>query len=70
MRILENLKKLASESQNKRGGDLLNIIYKFMINASDKSIRDLFQFLLEKSTEPFLEILKKWIYNGILEDPF
>jgi gamma-tubulin complex component 2 len=41
-----------------------------MLNSSDKSIKELFSFLLEKSAEPYLEILKKWVYRGILDDPF
>ena len=55
---------------NKKGGALLNVIYKFLTNTSDKSIWELFSFLLEKASLPFLEILQKWIYYGNLEDPF
>ncbi len=49
MRIMENLKRMTIEVGNKKGGALLNVIYKLMINSSDKSIKDLFEFLLEKS---------------------
>lgn len=41
-----------------------------MINSSDKSIRDLFEFILEKSSVPYIGILKKWIFEGILDDNF
>lgn len=67
---MENLKRLTVESGNKKGGALLNVIYRLMINSSDKSIRDLFEFLLEKSALPYFNILKKWIFQGILDDPF
>lgn len=67
---MENLKRLTVEAGNKKGGALLNVIYRLMINSSDKSIRDLFEFLLEKSARPYFSILKKWIFQGILEDPF
>jgi len=50
---MENLKRLTIEAGNKKGGALLNTIYKLMINSSDKSIRDLFDFLLEKSATPY-----------------
>lgn len=53
LRIMENLKRLTQEAGNKKGGALLNVIYRLMINSSDKSIRDLFEFLLEKSAEPY-----------------
>jgi len=70
MRMMENLSKLATEAHDKKGGALLNVIYKFLTITSDKSIKELFSFLLEKSAEPFLKILMKWIYLGILDDPF
>lgn len=70
LRIMENLNKLVIEATNKKGGALLNIIYKFLTITSDKSIKELFSYLLEKSSEPFLAILMNWIYNGILDDPF
>lgn len=47
---MENLKILTTEAGNKKGGALLNVIYKQMINSSDKGIKDLFEFLLEKSS--------------------
>ena len=67
---MENLNKLTTEQVNKKGGALLNVIYKFLTNTSDKSIKELFSFLLEKTSVPYLEILKKWIYYGQLDDPF
>lgn len=70
IRIMEALKKLVIEAGNKKGGALLNVIYRLMINSSDKSIKDLFEFILEKSSVPYITILKKWIFEGILEDNF
>jgi gamma-tubulin complex component 2 len=62
LRIMENLRRLTLEAGNKKGGALLNVIYRLMINSSDKSIRDLFEFLLEKSALPYFQILRKWIF--------
>jgi gamma-tubulin complex component 2 len=70
LRIMENLKRLVSAAGNRKGGALLNVLYKLMINSSDASIRDLFAFLLEKASLPYFTILKKWIFSGVLEDPF
>lgn len=67
---MEALKKLVIEAGNKRGGALLNVIYRLMINSSDKAIRDLFEFILEKSSVPYMNILKKWIFEGTLDDHF
>lgn len=67
---MENLKRLVVEAGNKKGGALLNVIYKLMINTSDRSIRELFEFILEKSSVPYIQILKKWIFEGILDDHY
>ena len=58
------------ESTNKKGGALLNVIYKYMMNSSDRTVKELFSFLLEKAAQPYLDVLQKWIYYGVLEDPF
>ena len=46
---MDNLRRLTQDAGNRKGGALLNVIYRLMINSSDKSIKDLFEFLLEKS---------------------
>lgn len=61
---------MINDIKNERGGALLNIIYKFLINTGDPKVKQLFTFILEKSIIPYLEILKKWIYHGKLEDQF
>jgi gamma-tubulin complex component 2 len=70
IRVMESLKRLVIEAGQRKGGALLNVIYKLMINSSDKAVRDLYEFLLEKSSAPYLDILKKWIFQGILDDNF
>jgi hypothetical protein len=67
---MESLKRLVVEAGNKKGGALLSVIYKLMINTADRSIRELYEFILEKSSVPYKTILKKWIFEGILEDHF
>lgn len=54
MRIMENLYKLTTDCVNKKGGTLLNVIYKYVTNTSDKPMKELFSFLLEKTSVPFL----------------
>ena len=67
---MDNLRRLTVEAGDKKGGALLNVIYKLMINSSDLSVREFFGFLLEKASQPYFTILKKWIFSGVLEDPF
>lgn len=37
---------------------------------SDDQARDLFQFLLERASAPYFEILEKWVYEGKIYDPY
>ena len=67
---MEGLYRLVIEAKYKKGGELLNVIYKLMITSADKQIKDLFEFILQKSSIPFISILKKWIFEGILDDHF
>lgn len=67
---MEGLYRLVIEAKDKKGGELLNVIYKLMITSADKQIKDLFEFILQKSSIPFISILKKWIFEGILDDHF
>ena len=51
---MESLKRLVIEAGDKKVGSLLNVIYRLMINSSDRSIRDLYEFILEKSAAPYI----------------
>ena len=33
-------------------------------------MKDLYTFLIDKAAAPFFQIIKKWIFSGVLEDPF
>lgn len=33
-------------------------------------MKELFNFLLDKAAVPYFLILRKWIFSGVLEDPF
>lgn len=44
---MESLARLVQEVGNRKGGALLNVIYKILINSSDKQIKDLYTFLID-----------------------
>ncbi|KAF2073801.1 hypothetical protein CYY_004895 [Polysphondylium violaceum] len=70
---LELLYKLCLESskQNYHGTQVLNLLIKFsQEHAIDKKSQDLFQYLLQHSIQPLLEMLESWIHKGVIRDPF
>lgn len=57
--------------RKKFGAELLNLLYdRWIRTVSDKSANELFLFLLQKSSVPYWEMLKSWIYKGVLKDPY
>ena len=53
------------------GGQLLDILYSFACRYSgDLKAKQLFSFLLQKATKPYLRILSEWIHTGTLVDPY
>ena len=46
------------------------MLYKNLMISTDGEIYKLIYFLLQQSITPFLEMLGKWIYYGIVDDKF
>ena len=68
LRILTQL-CIAIETMELRGGALVNLIqYASHALSSDRNSEQLFAYILEECSRPYLLILSKWIYQGILED--
>eukprot|EP00916_Digyalum_oweni_P010227 GHVL01017152.1.p1 GENE.GHVL01017152.1~~GHVL01017152.1.p1 ORF type:complete len:797 (+),score=153.26 GHVL01017152.1:682-3072(+) len=52
-----------------KGGQLLNGVQEFMhLRNSTKTARSLCEFLLAKTSVPYLKMLENWIYEGVIED--
>jgi gamma-tubulin complex component 2 len=70
LKTLENLQKLCFQSTLVKGGALLNIIYGFLQGNTDAELEKLYKFLLEKSLQKYLNIMKLWVCKGLLIDNF
>eukprot|EP01117_Protostelium_nocturnum_P017756 TRINITY_DN7283_c0_g1_i1.p1 TRINITY_DN7283_c0_g1~~TRINITY_DN7283_c0_g1_i1.p1 ORF type:complete len:773 (-),score=225.32 TRINITY_DN7283_c0_g1_i1:228-2546(-) len=71
LKIMETLYKIVSGCQGLTGGPLINSIYtKLSTLSGDQQLRELVQTLLTKASEPMFSMLEKWIYKGIISDPF
>jgi hypothetical protein len=69
-KVLETIMMLIRKIENNRDQSPLSTIYNQLITATDSEIYNLFYFLFQKSIFPFLEMLGKWIYFGVIEDDF
>ena len=61
---------MAEESANKKGGQLISLIHSFSSSHGDPVVAAFAERLLSNFTRPFYDILRRWIYDGELSDPY
>jgi gamma-tubulin complex component 3 len=61
---------IAEESKSKRGGQLVSLIHSFSSMHGDPIVGAFAERLLTPVTRPFYDILRHWIYDGELSDPY
>ncbi|KAG6011641.1 hypothetical protein E4U43_008203 [Claviceps pusilla] len=61
---------IAEESDNKAGGQLISLIHSFSSSHGDPVVAAFAERLLGSFTKPFYDILRHWIYDGELSDPY
>lgn len=61
---------IAEESESKRGGKLISLIHSFSSSHGDPVVAAFAERLLGSFTKPFYDILRHWIYDGELSDPY
>ncbi|TAQ89413.1 hypothetical protein B7494_g2292 [Chlorociboria aeruginascens] len=61
---------LSEESKSKRGGQLISLIHGFSSSHGDPMVGAFAERLLIHVTRPFYDMLRQWIYDGELSDPY
>jgi gamma-tubulin complex component 3 len=61
---------MVEESKNKKGGELIALIHSFSLNHGDPYVMAFAERLLSDVTRPFYDMLRQWVYDGELSDPF
>ncbi|KAJ5338583.1 hypothetical protein N7452_005311 [Penicillium brevicompactum] len=61
---------IVEEAQNKRGGQLISLIHGFSTSHGDPFVCAFAEKLLAHVTRPFYDMLRLWIYDGELSDPY
>ncbi|KAH3758321.1 gamma-tubulin complex component 2 [Pelomyxa schiedti] len=73
LHTLSLLNMLAEEATAKkaRGGSLLNVISRLWVTQGGDECSDkLFLFLMQQASVPYLNFVKQWICEGLVDDPF
>ncbi|PGH06566.1 hypothetical protein AJ79_06505 [Helicocarpus griseus UAMH5409] len=61
---------IVEESKGKRGGQLITMIHEFSSSHGDPFVGAFAERLLSHVTRPFYGMLRQWIYDGELSDPY
>ncbi|EXJ73201.1 uncharacterized protein A1O5_02961 [Cladophialophora psammophila CBS 110553] len=67
---LRLMKLIVEDSKHKRGGQLLSLIHNFSSSHGDPFVASFAEKLLTHVARPFYEMLRHWIYDGELTDPY
>ncbi|KAF2665326.1 hypothetical protein BT63DRAFT_405294 [Microthyrium microscopicum] len=57
-------------SKGKKGGQLISVIHSYSLNHGDPFVVSFAERLLTHVTRPFYDMLRQWIYDGELSDPY
>jgi gamma-tubulin complex component 3 len=57
-------------SVGKKGGQLISVVHSFSINHGDPFVVSFAERILSHVTRPFYDMLRQWIYDGELSDPY
>ncbi|KAL7276713.1 Microtubule-nucleating Tub4p (gamma-tubulin) complex component [Rhizina undulata] len=61
---------IVEEARNKKGGQLISTIHSFASSHGDPFVHAFAERLLSHVTRPFYDMLRHWIYDGELTDPY
>lgn len=61
---------MVGEARSRRGGQLVSMIHGFSTSHGDPFVGAFAERLLSHVTRPFYDMLRQWIYNGELLDPY
>ncbi|KAL4923517.1 tubulin gamma complex associated family protein [Aspergillus undulatus] len=61
---------IVEEAQNKKGGQVISLIHSFSTSHGDPFVCNFAEKLLAHVTRPFYDMLRLWIYDGELSDPY
>lgn len=67
---MKALGELISAAKDLRGGQLLSCLQKLINETTDGFVLKIYKILLERLVSLYVNMLSKWIYEGIIEDRY
>lgn len=72
IQTMETITKVCNmlQANNIRGGNVLTRLHdNIALYSGDRSSQQILIYLTQKAAEPYMEILKLWIFKGVIRDP-
>lgn len=70
LQLLESICLLLKEAENKKGGQLLTCILKMLNGTTSEQVVKIYTFLFDRCVKIYIQMISKWIYEGVIEDKF
>eukprot|EP00615_Pteridomonas_danica_P004166 CAMPEP_0114331884 /NCGR_PEP_ID=MMETSP0101-20121206/2714_1 /TAXON_ID=38822 ORGANISM="Pteridomonas danica, Strain PT" /NCGR_SAMPLE_ID=MMETSP0101 /ASSEMBLY_ACC=CAM_ASM_000211 /LENGTH=794 /DNA_ID=CAMNT_0001462375 /DNA_START=60 /DNA_END=2441 /DNA_ORIENTATION=+ len=70
LHTLTLLGQVCDKCEGHTGGNLLNVLHHIHDQGGDVKTNDLLSYILGKTSIPYMEMLKRWIFEGVLIDPY
>ncbi|EME46047.1 hypothetical protein DOTSEDRAFT_70141 [Dothistroma septosporum NZE10] len=67
---LRLMSTIVESAKGKKGGELITLIHSFASTHGDPFVHGFAERMLTHVTRPFYNMLRAWIYDGELEDPY
>jgi gamma-tubulin complex component 2 len=64
------LGNICDECEGRTGGSLLNALHQINDQGGDTKTNELMAYVLGKASAPYMEMLRRWIFEGVLDDPY
>lgn len=67
---MESLVELTRHANRLRGGPLLSCIFTMLNSTTDEQVRGIYGFLFNRALSVYVQLLERWIYEGIISDKY
>lgn len=63
---MESIVELLKEANNKKGGQLISCILKMLNGTTSEQVVRTYTYLFDKCIRVYIQMVSKWIYEGII----
>jgi gamma-tubulin complex component 2 len=69
-KVMESLVGLIHNAVGLRGGQLLSCIFTMLNSTTEEQIKGIYGFLFNKALSVYIQLMERWIYEGVINDKF